>query len=71
VFVARERRDHFSLARPRRVLLELLERAVARGETPRERDLGLVPGTLIGLNLLRIVLGETIDRECVRRALTT
>jgi hypothetical protein len=69
VFVARERRDHFSPVRPRRVLLELLERAVARGETPR--DLGLVPGTLIGLNLLRIVLGETIDRECVRRALTT
>lgn len=51
------------------MLLELLERAVARGETPRE--LGLVPGTLIGLNLLRSVLGETIDREYVRRALTT
>jgi AcrR family transcriptional regulator len=59
------------LQRPRRILREVLERAVARGEIPAERDLQLVPDIVIGLNLLRILLGEVPDRQFVRRVLET
>ena len=52
---------------PRRLLRQVLERAVARGEIPAERELDLVPDILIGLNMLRILLGEIPDREFVRR----
>jgi AcrR family transcriptional regulator len=58
------------LERPRRLLREVLDRAVARGEIPPDRDLELVPDILIGLNLLRVVLGEVPDRAFVRRVFT-
>jgi len=60
-----------ALERPRRILGNVLARAVARGEIPAERDLELVPDIVIGLNLLRILLGEVPDREFVRRVLET
>jgi AcrR family transcriptional regulator len=62
--------DHL-LARPRRLLREVLERAVARGEISAERDLDLVPDVMIGLNMLRVLLGEAPDREFVRQVLET
>jgi AcrR family transcriptional regulator len=55
------------LARPRGLLRHVLERARARGEIPAERNLELVPDVLIGLNAVRLILGEPPDREFVRR----
>jgi len=59
------------LPRPRRIIREVLDRAVARGEIAADRDLDLVPDVLIGLNILRILLGEVPDREYVSRVLNT
>jgi AcrR family transcriptional regulator len=59
------------LARPRRVLRKVLDRAVARGEIAAECQLELVPDVVLGLNALRILLGETPDREYVSRVLNT
>jgi AcrR family transcriptional regulator len=58
-------------ARPRGVLREVLDRAVARGEIAAECQLELVPDVVLGLNALRILLGETPDREYVSRVLNT
>jgi AcrR family transcriptional regulator len=55
------------LERPRRMLREVLERAVVRGEIPPQRELELIPDVLISMNMLRIVLGEVPDREFFRR----
>jgi AcrR family transcriptional regulator len=52
---------------PRRALRELLDRAAARGEIAADRELDLVPDILMGLNLLRTVVGRSVDREFVRR----
>jgi hypothetical protein len=42
---------------------------VARGEIPPERDLTLVPDVMFGLNALRLLTGQPIDRDHVRRVL--
>jgi AcrR family transcriptional regulator len=55
------------LERPRKMLREVLEHAVERGEIAPERELDLIPDILIGLNMLRLLLGEMPDREFVRR----
>ncbi len=52
---------------PRQMLRQMLERALARGEIAPGRDLGLIPDTLIGLNILRACTGEVPDRDFVRR----
>lgn len=57
------------LERPRAVVREVLERALARGEIRPGVELELVPDILLGLNLLRMVLGEVPDRDHVRRVL--
>ena len=59
--------DEHVLARPRQVLAAVLDRAVARGEIPAGRDLTLVPDILLGMNALRLVTGQAIDRAFVRR----
>jgi AcrR family transcriptional regulator len=59
------------LGRPRRVIREVLERAVARGEIPTDRDLELIPDIIIGLNLVRVMTGEFPDRSYVERVLRT
>ena len=59
------------LQRPRRVLAQVLERAVARGEIPADRDLELLPEIVIALNCLRMLLGDAPDREHVGRVLET
>src|ERR1039458_5765879 len=59
------------LARPRRLLRDVLDRAVQRGEIAADRDLELLPDIVIGLNVLQIVLGETPDRKHVSRVLNT
>jgi AcrR family transcriptional regulator len=61
-------RDH-ALARSRQGFREVLDRAVARGEIPPDRDLTLVPDVLFGLNALRLLTGQPIDRDHVRRVL--
>lgn len=64
--------DAFSanvLGRPRRLIRQLLERAVSRGEIPAGRDLDLIADTLIGLNMLRMAEGKPIDREHVTHIL--
>jgi AcrR family transcriptional regulator len=54
---------------PRRVLRQIFDRAVKRGEIPPDRDLSLVPDMIVSLNLLRIITGQPIDRAFVRRVL--
>lgn len=55
------------LAPPRQAIQEILERAVARGEIPPDKDLGLLPDTFIGLNVIRLVTGQKVDAAFVRR----
>ena len=57
------------LERPRRVVHEVLQRAVARGEVSPDRDLSLVPDILIGVNLARMLSGDAPDRDYIRRIL--
>jgi len=59
-------RDH-ALSRYRQALRAVLDRAVTRGEIPRDRDLTLVPDILFGLNALRIMTGQPIDKAFIRR----
>jgi AcrR family transcriptional regulator len=59
------------LARPRHTVRAVLDRAVARGEIAPDLDLELVPDIVLGLNLLRILLGDPPDREYVSRVLNT
>jgi hypothetical protein len=59
------------LARPRHAVRAVLERAVARGEIAPELDLELVPDVVLGLNVLRILLGDPPDRAYVSRVLNT
>ncbi len=56
-----------ALSRQRQGLRAVLDRAVARGEIPRDRDLTLVPDVLFGLNALRLVTGQPIDESYVRQ----
>lgn len=56
------------LERPR-VLVTVLDRAVARGEIAADRNLDLVPDLLSGLNLVRVLRGAPLDRAFVRRVL--
>jgi AcrR family transcriptional regulator len=55
------------LERPRRAVREMLDRAVERGEIPRDRVLDLVPDVIIGLNALRVLTGADADRAFFRR----
>ena len=59
------------LARPRALFRAVRDHAVARGEIAGDRELDLIPDIVIGLNMLRILLGETPDRDYVSRVLTT
>lgn len=59
------------LGRPRRILREVLERAVRRGEIRPDRDLKLLPDAVIGLNLLQTVFSGPPDREYVQQLLDT
>lgn len=52
---------------PRRAISDLLDRAVRRGEISPNRDLRLVADMIIGLNLLRVIGGQPIDRPFMRR----
>ncbi len=57
-----------ALDRPRQMIRSVLDRAVARGEIPAERDLELVPDVVIGLVQVRVTLqGEFPDRAFFRR----
>lgn len=56
-----------AMAPPRQRFQQVLDRAVARGEIPRERDLSLVPDVLFGLNALRVMTGQPIDRAYLQR----
>jgi AcrR family transcriptional regulator len=58
-------REH-ALAGPRQGFRQILDRAVARGEIPGGRDLTLVPDVLFGLNALRLMTGQPIDRAYIR-----
>jgi AcrR family transcriptional regulator len=57
------------LGRPRRVLSTVLQRAVQRGEIPPDVDLALIPDILVGLNAVKVMVGEFPDRDYVRRVL--
>jgi len=53
--------------RPRQAVAQMLERAAARGEVSDGRDLSLVPDLVIAMSSMRFLLGETPDRDFVRR----
>ncbi|MGO9152962.1 TetR/AcrR family transcriptional regulator [Mycobacterium sp.] len=55
------------IERPRRAIAEMLERAAARGEIADGLDLSLVPDLVIAMSSMRFLLGETPDRDFVRR----
>ncbi len=59
------------LARPRHAVRAVLDRAIARGEIAPELDLELVPDIVLGLSVLRILLGDPPDRAYVSRVLNT
>jgi AcrR family transcriptional regulator len=61
--------DELALSTPRQIVNVVLDQAVARGEIPSGRDLGLIPDAIVGLNVLRVMTGRPIDRVAVRRAL--
>lgn len=61
--------DDLVLSPPRHAIRTLLDRAVARGEIPADRDLSLIPDVALGLNVLRMISGRPIDRVYVRRVL--
>ena len=54
---------------PRRAISDVLDRAVARGEISPNRDLGLVADMIIGLNLLRVLGRQPIDRPFMQRVI--
>ena len=59
--------DQHALARPRQLLGQVLERAVRRGEIASDRDLSLLSDVLLGLTMLRLATGQTLDRAFVGR----
>jgi AcrR family transcriptional regulator len=59
------------LARPRHAIRAVLDRAIAREEIAPQTDLELVPDIVLGLNLLRTLLGDPPDREYISRVLNT
>jgi AcrR family transcriptional regulator len=50
----------------RKQIRQVLDRAVERGEIPRQRNLDLVPDVIFGLNILRVLSGKTLDRAFIR-----
>ena len=63
----RELLSSLIVERPRQAVAQMLQRAAARGEIPRGRDLTLVPDLVIAMSSLRFLLGETPDRDFMRR----
>jgi AcrR family transcriptional regulator len=61
--------DELVLSQPRRMIGAVLNNAVARGEIPPDRDVGLIADAALGLNVLRAITGRPIDRVFVRRVL--
>jgi hypothetical protein len=59
--------DEHVLSWPRQVLSAVFDAAVARGEIPPGRDLTLVPDIFIGLNMLRLMMGQPGDHAFFRR----
>jgi hypothetical protein len=57
--------------RPRRVLAEVFERAIARGEIPSDRDLELIADVVLGLSFMRMSTGRVPDREYLARVFRT
>lgn len=66
----REALAESGFGRPRRAILEVLDRAVARGEIAPEIDISVVPDLVMGANLVQmVVLGEPPTREQVEHVL--
>ena len=57
------------LSVPRRAISDVLDRAVRRGEISPNRDLSLVADMIIGLNLLRVLGGQPIDRPFMQQVI--
>jgi len=53
--------------RPRRALLEILQRAADRGEVPDTRDVDLLTDIVLGFSMMRMLRGATMDRALARR----
>ena len=59
------------LMRGKRIMSTMLERATARGEIPGDRDHSLVAEVLTAMALLRVLRGQSVDADFVRRAIDT
>ncbi|MCV7101325.1 TetR/AcrR family transcriptional regulator [Mycobacterium palustre] len=63
--------DDLILFKGRRVLSAVLAQAADRGEIGAGRDLSLVADVLTAMGLLRVISGETVDADFVRRVIDT
>lgn len=61
--------DDVALSMPRQIIKAILDQAVGRGEIAPGCDSALMSDALVGLNVLRVMTGQPVDRVFVRRAL--
>jgi AcrR family transcriptional regulator len=63
--------DDLILHRGRRVVMVILQQAVARGELAGERDWSLVAEAIAATVLLRVVSGQTVDASFAQQIIDT
>jgi AcrR family transcriptional regulator len=63
--------DDLMLLRGGRQISKVLARAADRGEIPADRDWPLIANVLTAMSLLRIVNGQTVDANFLRRVTET
>jgi AcrR family transcriptional regulator len=63
--------DDLILHRGRRVVMVILQQAVARGELAGDRDWSLVAEAIAATVLLRVVSGQTVDASLARQIIGT
>lgn len=59
------------LLRGGRIISTILARAAARGEIAADRDFSLVADVLTAMSLLRVLNGQTVDADFMRRVIDT
>ncbi|ORV48677.1 TetR family transcriptional regulator [Mycobacterium europaeum] len=63
--------DDLMLAKGKRTISTILAKAADRGEVSSDRDWSLVADVLLGMGLLQVARGQTVDANFVRRVIDT
>ncbi|EFG78332.1 transcriptional regulator, TetR family [Mycobacterium parascrofulaceum ATCC BAA-614] len=63
--------DELILFRGRRVMTTILQHAIDRGEIDADVDVSLIADVVTGTGLMRIISGDAVDAEFVRRVIDT